>query len=148
MTLFVAAVCALVRRNGRILSMRRALTKDAAPGIWEALSGRIEPGESPLEAVHREIIEESGLEVLVHPRPLAAHTSRRAGVPMVIVYYLADWQRGEVLLSEEHDAFEWLTADEFAERTPIPQLAEAVREVLGTLPSDSSGSDGNPGGRD
>jgi hypothetical protein len=67
---------------------------------------------------------------------------------MVIVYYLADWQRGEVLLSEEHDAFEWLTADEFAERTPIPQLAEAVREVLGTLPSDSSGSDGNPGGRD
>jgi 8-oxo-dGTP pyrophosphatase MutT (NUDIX family) len=111
--------------------MRRALTKDAAPGIWEALSGRIEPGESPLEAVLREIVEESSLAVDVHPRPLAAHTSERAGVPMLIVYYLADWVQGEVILSEEHDAFEWLTADEFAARTPIRPLAEAVREVLG-----------------
>ena len=130
MTLFVAAVCALVRRDGRILSMRRSATKDAAPGIWEALSGRMEPGESPLEAVRREILEESGLDVLVHPRPLSAHASERAGIPMLIVYYLADWVRGEVRLSDEHDAFEWLTAEEFAERTPIPQLAHAVREVL------------------
>ena len=148
MTLFVAAVCALVRKEGRILSMRRALTKDAAPGIWEALSGRIELGESPLEAVHREIAEESGLEVRVHPRPWAAHAAERAGVPMLIVYYLADWTSGDVRLSEEHDAFEWLTAEQFAERTPIRPLAQAVREVLGTLSSDSSGSDGNPGGRD
>jgi 8-oxo-dGTP diphosphatase len=130
MKLFVAAVCALVRKDGRILSMRRSLSKDASPGIWEALSGRMEPGESPLEAVRREIEEESGLVVEVHPRPLAAHGSERAGVPMLIVYYLADWKSGEVRLSEEHDAFEWLGADEFAERTPIPQLAQAVREVL------------------
>jgi len=132
MTLFVAAVCALVRKDGRILSMRRSLSKDASPGIWEALSGRMEPGESPLEAVRREIAEESGLEVDVHPRPWAAHGSERAGVPMLIVYYLADWMSGDVRLSEEHDAFEWLGADEFAERTPIPQLSQAVREVLGS----------------
>lgn len=128
---FVAAVCALVRRDGTILSLRRALTKDASPGIWEALSGRIEPGESPLDAVRREILEESGLEVEVHPRPLSAHVSERAGVPMLIVYYLADWKAGEVRLSEEHDAFGWLDADEFAARTPIPPLAQAVRQVLG-----------------
>ena len=134
MTLFVAAVCALVRRDGRILSMRRSLSKDAAPGIWEALSGRIEPGEEPLDAVRREIGEESGLEVEVHPRPLSAHVSERAGIPMVIVYYLAEWKSGDVRLSEEHDAFEWLDAGSFAARTPIPQLAEAVRRVLGTDP--------------
>jgi 8-oxo-dGTP pyrophosphatase MutT (NUDIX family) len=130
MTLFVAAVCALVRRDERILSMRRAATKDAAPGIWEALSGRIEPGESPLEAVRREIAEESGLSVRVHPRPLVAHVSDRAGIPMLIVYYLADWMDGEVRLSDEHDDFAWLDPDEFARRTPIAPLAEAVRHVL------------------
>jgi 8-oxo-dGTP pyrophosphatase MutT (NUDIX family) len=130
MTLFVAAVCALVRREGRILAMRRSMAKDAAPGIWEALSGRIEPGESPLEAVHREIEEESGLSVRVHPRPLVAHASDRAGVPMLIVYYFADWLEGEVRLSEEHEAYAWLDPDEFARRTPIAPLAEAVRHVL------------------
>ena len=133
MTPFVAAVCALVRKDGRILSMRRALSKDASPGIWEAISGRIEPGEDPLEAVRREILEESGLGVEVHLRPLSAHTSERAGIPMLIVYYLADWKSGEVVLSDEHDAFEWLDARAFAARTPIAPLARAVQQILSGL---------------
>jgi len=128
--LFVGAVCALVRRDGRILSMRRALSKDASPGIWEALSGRIEPGEEPLEAVRREIQEECGLSVRVHDRPISSHCSERAGIPMLIVYYLADWTGGDVRLSEEHDAFGWLAADEFERRSPIVPLAQAVREAL------------------
>ena len=128
--LFVAAVCALVRREGKILAMRRALTKDASPGIWEAVSGRLEPGEEPLEAVAREVREETGLEVRFDPRPHSAHQSVRAGIPMLIVYYVADWVGGEVVLSEEHDAWEWLDADSFASRTPIAKLAAAVRQVL------------------
>lgn len=128
--LFVAAVCALVRREGKVLAMLRSRAKDASPGIWEALSGRIQTGESPLEAVEREIHEECGLAVRVHPRPLSAHQSVRAGIPMLIVYYLADHLSGEVLLSEEHEDFAWLDADAFAARTPIEPLARAVREVL------------------
>lgn len=128
--LFVAAVCALIRRDGRILSMRRSRTKDASPGIWEALSGRVQIGESPLEAVAREIEEESGLAVRIDPRPLSAHQAERAGIPMLIVYYLAEHVSGEVRLSDEHDAFEWLDATQFAQRTPITPLARAVQEVL------------------
>ncbi|HNY29846.1 MAG TPA: NUDIX domain-containing protein [Fibrobacteria bacterium] len=133
--LFVAAVCALVRRDGRILSMLRSRTKDASPGIWEALSGRLQAGESPLEAVEREIREECGLSVRIDPRPLSAHQATRAGIPMVIVYYLADHLHGEVVLSDEHEDFAWLDADEFAARTPIEPLARAVREVLGNPPA-------------
>lgn len=128
--LFIAAVCALIRKDGRILSMRRSLSKDAAPGIWEAVSGRIEHGEEPLDAVRREILEETGLETRVDPRPISAFHAYRSGIPMVIVYYLADWVSGEVRMSEEHDAWEWLDADSFAERTPIAKLAAAVRQVL------------------
>ncbi|QQS03162.1 MAG: NUDIX domain-containing protein [Fibrobacterota bacterium] len=129
--LFVGAVCALVRRDGRILSMLRSRTKDAAPGIWEAISGRIQQGESPLAAVEREISEECALQVRIDPRPLSAHQSVRAGIPMIIVYYLADHVSGEVRLSDEHEDFAWLDADEFAARTPIVPLAQAVREALG-----------------
>ncbi|MBK8801802.1 MAG: NUDIX domain-containing protein [Fibrobacteres bacterium] len=128
--LFVGAVCALVRRDGRILSMLRSRTKDAAPGIWEAVSGRVQLGESPLGAVEREIAEECALQVRIDPRPLSAHQSVRAGIPMLIVYYLADYVSGEVRLSDEHEAFEWLDAERFAERTPIEPLAQAVRELL------------------
>jgi 8-oxo-dGTP diphosphatase len=128
--LFVAAVCALVRKEGKVLSMRRALTKDASPGIWEAVSGRIQHGEEPLDAVRREVLEETGLAVEVDTRPLSAHHAHRAGIPMVIVYYAAEWVSGEVAMSEEHDAWEWLDAREFAARTPIKQLSEAVRQIL------------------
>ncbi len=128
--LFVAAVCAIVRREGKVLAMRRVLTKDASPGIWEAVSGRLEPGEEPLEAVAREVREETGLEVRFDPRPHSAHQATRAGIPMLIVYYVADWVSGEVVLSDEHDAWEWLDAETFAARTPIRPLAEAIRQIL------------------
>jgi 8-oxo-dGTP diphosphatase len=129
--MFVGAVCALVRRDGRVLALRRSERKDAAPGIWEAVSGRLEPGEDPLEAVHREIREESRLVVRVDPRPWAAFATDRAGVPMLIVYYVADWIAGELRLSEEHSEGRWMDADEFAAASPIPRLVQAVREVLG-----------------
>lgn len=130
--LFVGAVCALVRRDDRILGMKRSTTKDAAPDIWEAVSGRLEPGEDPLEGVIREIREETGLVVRVDPRPWAAFTTERAGVPMIIVYYVARWIAGDVRISEEHSEARWMDATEFARLTPIPRLAQAVREVLGT----------------
>lgn len=130
--LFVGAVCVIVRRGERVLSMRRARTKDAAPGVWEAVSGRLEPHEAPLDAALREVREETGLEVRVEERPLEAHVTERAGVPMLIVYYVADWIAGEPVLSEEHDEFRWAHSDEFAALTTIAPLALAVRRLLGT----------------
>lgn len=128
--MFVGAVCVIVRKGGRVLAMRRSRRKDAAPGVWEAVSGRLEPGEPPLEAAAREVREESGLEVRIDPRPLEAHATERAGVPMLIVYYVAEWASGEPALSDEHDEFRWTDADEFAGLTPIAPLAAAVRKVL------------------
>ncbi len=129
--LFVGAVCALVRREGRVLALKRSAKKDAQPGIWEALSGRLEPGEDPVDAVYREVREESGLTVRVDPRPWTATSTDRAGVPMLLVYYVADWVAGEVRLSEEHVEARWMDAREFAAATPIPRLAQVAREVLG-----------------
>ena len=128
--LFVGAVCVLVRRAGAVLALKRSLRKDAAPGIWEAVSGRLEPGEDPLAAAAREVGEETGLEVRIEPRPWAAFATDRAGVPMLIVYYVADWISGEPILSDEHSEARWLDADAFASATPIAPLARAVREVL------------------
>ncbi len=44
---FIAAVVVALFRGGRVLAMRRAPDKDAGAGAWEALSGRVEPGEDP-----------------------------------------------------------------------------------------------------
>ncbi len=131
---FVAAVAVLVLRDGEVLAMRRAATKDAGAGLWEAVSGRLEPDEEPLDGARREVAEETGLEVALETRPWTAYAARRNGVPMLLVTYRAAWRAGEVVRSAEHDAHDWMDADRFAASSRIPKLVDAVRSALAAAP--------------
>ena len=127
--LYVVAVAAIILREGKVLAMRRALTKDAGAGLWETLSGRVSPGEEPLESVKREIQEECGLAVSIEERPFTVYQAFRKDIPMIVIVYRAHYLSGEVLPSDEHDAFDWLTPGEFAERSTLTKLAETVFEA-------------------
>jgi 8-oxo-dGTP diphosphatase len=131
--LFVAAVAVFVFRGDRLLAMRRARTKDAAPGAWEALSGRVRPGEQPLAAAAREAREECGLDVAIEPRPVTAYVASRNREEMIVVAFRARSSAGEVTLSDEHDRFAWMTPREFAGACPFPPLVEAA-ELASRLP--------------
>jgi 8-oxo-dGTP diphosphatase len=128
--LHVVAVAALVVRNRRVLAMRRAPSNLAGPGLWETLSGRVEQGEEPRSAVEREIAEECGLEVELETRPFDAYAASRRGLPMIVILYRAHYVGGEVRISDEHDMFDWLTADEFAARSTLEPLIATVRRAL------------------
>lgn len=57
--LFVPAVAAIVRdEQGRVLFQRRSDN-----GLWSLPAGTIDPGESPAQAIVREVYEETGLHV-------------------------------------------------------------------------------------
>ena len=121
----IAAVVAIVVKDDRILAMRRAPEKVGA-GLWEAVSGRIEPDEQPADAALREIGEETALEVELDPVPVDAYLASRAGEPMLVVVYVARWRGGEVRRSEEHDQHLFCTPAEFRERSSLARLADAV----------------------
>jgi 8-oxo-dGTP diphosphatase len=129
--LYVVAVAAIILREGKVLAMRRAATKDAGAGLWETLSGRIPLGEEPLEAVKREILEESSLTVKVEPQPFTAYQATRKDLPMMVIVYRAHYVSGEVILSEEHDDYAWLTPVEFAERSTLIKLVQTVHSATG-----------------
>jgi 8-oxo-dGTP diphosphatase len=124
--LYVVAVAAIIIREGKVLAMRRAATKDAGAGLWETLSGRVPLGEEPLDAVKREVLEESSLTVTVEPQPFTAYQSTRKDLPMLVIVYRAHYVSGEVVLSEEHDDYAWLSPAEFAERSTLTKLVETV----------------------
>jgi 8-oxo-dGTP pyrophosphatase MutT (NUDIX family) len=125
----IAAVTVLIFRHGRVLAMQRARGQPAAPGLWEAVSGRIEPGEAPLDAARREVVEETALQVNVDPRPVTAYTATRLTRPMIVVVYRAHWLAGRVKRSHEHDDHAWCTPAAFCRRCPLPKLQDAVREA-------------------
>jgi 8-oxo-dGTP diphosphatase len=124
--LYVVAVAAIIFREGKILAMRRAATKDAGAGLWETLSGRVLLGEEPLATVKREILEESSLGVEVEPQPFTVYQATRKNLPMMVIVYRAKYVSGKVILSDEHDAYAWLTPEEFAERSTLTKLVETV----------------------
>lgn len=55
-----AAALAAIHRDGRFLMQRRDPLAKRFPGLWEFPGGKVEPGETPREAVVRELEEEIG----------------------------------------------------------------------------------------
>lgn len=53
----------VVRTDGKFLITRRVMTKAWAPGWWEVSGGAAQAGEDSEDAVKREILEETGLDV-------------------------------------------------------------------------------------
>jgi len=56
-------VAVVIEDNGRVLLGRRAF--EPSVGLWDILGGFLEAGETAEDAVHREIAEESGLQVRI-----------------------------------------------------------------------------------
>lgn len=74
--LLLVVACALVDSDGRVLLSQRPRGK-AMAGLWEFPGGKVEPGETPEQAVVRELGEELGIETKVAclaPLTFASHS--------------------------------------------------------------------------
>ena len=77
-------VGAAIVRDGRCLVAKRSPTM-RAPGKWEFPGGKVEVGETPHDALVREISEELGVTIEV-----GALLGRGTATPIVLDVYLAD----------------------------------------------------------
>jgi 8-oxo-dGTP diphosphatase len=59
----VVAGILLVDGEGRVLLQHRDANAPSSPNRWGTPGGHVEPGESPLDAARREVLEETGLRV-------------------------------------------------------------------------------------
>lgn len=53
----------VARTDGKFLITKRVMTKAWAPGWWEVSGGAAQAGEESIDAVKREVLEETGLDV-------------------------------------------------------------------------------------
>ena len=95
MTMLIVAA-ALLNPAGRCLMQQRPAGKRHG-GLWEFPGGKVEPGESPVEALVRELAEE--LAVTVEPAalmPLSFAADAAPGAhPLVMLLYVARAWLGE-----------------------------------------------------
>ena len=63
---FLAGVAALIRNERQeYLMMKRDPERDFGGGVWECVTGRVDQGEGFEDALHREVMEETGLCVKI-----------------------------------------------------------------------------------
>jgi 8-oxo-dGTP diphosphatase len=102
-------VGAAIVSEGRCLVARRGPGMSLA-GSWEFPGGKVEAGESPQDALRREIREELGLEIRVGA--LLGVGEAQAGARRVVLsVYVAEQVGGELALLE-HDAVQWCGAED------------------------------------
>jgi len=107
----------IVRFDGRFLLGRRP-PGGFYPGYWEFPGGKAEPGESPAEALYRELDEELGLQVeRLYPWLVRTHDYEHACVRLHF-FEVAQWQGG--VHARIHDALDWVLPG--APDAPSPML--------------------------
>ncbi len=106
-------VKALIEQDGKYLFLLRSKAFQPGPQKWDIPGGRIVPEESLADALAREVREETGLQLQQVGRLLAAQDIfvTRAAVHVVRLTHKAV-ATGKVVLSEEHDAYKWMTREE------------------------------------
>lgn len=94
------AAILVVNEEGHILLLKRAPESNFAPDQWGYPGGKIEEGESSLEAAVRETQEETEL-IVQNPEPLGVFNG-------AVEAFFVDTFEGKVKIDFEHTAWEWV----------------------------------------
>lgn len=88
--LLLVSAAALIDFDGRVLIAKRP-AGTFMPGYWEFPGGKIEQGESPEQALHREIMEELGVKLGCF-WPFTFISEKRAEHHVLVFLYLCrEW---------------------------------------------------------
>ena|SRR3989344_339744 len=131
MELQVGVKIILRNKDGDYLVMLRSADKYPEAGAkWEIAGGRINPGTLLFENLKREVMEETGLEIMGEPKLLAGQDIIRPHKHIVRLTYLG-FADGVVKLSEEHTEYKWLSSEELMKLKLIdPILKEVLEKFL------------------
>ena len=120
----VAAV--LKDAHGRLLLAQRPVGKHLA-GTWEFPGGKVDPGETPAQALERELAEELGIRIESSAPLLSLNHQYADRSVRLMLREVIDWQ-GEPM-GLEGQALQWVTLPQ-ASRLSMPAADRPIIRVL------------------
>ena len=121
---FALAAKAVIVNDDRILILKRSEKEMKGSYLnkneqWDLPGGSVHFHENSLEGLLREISEETSVNVRIL-KPIRVFDVIKNQVHMTIITYVCQYRGGDVILSEEHDEYYWLTVKE-AEEMQLPK---------------------------
>jgi 8-oxo-dGTP diphosphatase len=109
------------------------------PGLWQCISGSLEPGESVTAGALRELLEETGFG----PGQIVGfydldqvnqfHEPSVGGIVSSAVFAVRLVDGVEPVLSHEHDSTRWVSPGEALELAVWPAYRESIRRIVENL---------------
>jgi len=109
--------CIIVRSDGSVLALKRAVDDHSRGGNWDLPGGGYEQDEDVIESIKREVMEEVGIIAKNVTPVFFANNSAMSGYfqgdnVFGMCYLCQEWE-GEIKLSTEHVEYLWMTPQEF-----------------------------------
>lgn len=106
--------CFVKREDGKLLIIKRSPTDKSAAEKWEVPGGKVDEGQDLSHAQEREVMEETGLLVqptqpLVFADSFVIGTGQYIGLPYVVLFSITRLVGGNIVMSEEHTDYAWVT---------------------------------------
>lgn len=123
--------CAIIYYNDKILVTQRS-KKMKLPLKWEFPGGKLEEGESEVDCIKREILEEINIEIEIVKR-LSNSIYDYGTFQIKLIPFLANFVSGEIKLSE-HKEYKLLNVSELRNldwaEADIPIVEELIKLEL------------------
>ncbi|MEU6261735.1 NUDIX hydrolase [Saccharopolyspora shandongensis] len=129
--LVVGAVIA--NPDGEVLLLHRQ-AGDYLAGLWELPSGGVDEGETLIDALGREVNEETGLTVTSIGDYLGHFDYRSGSGRPTRQFNFAATTTGDTVTLTEHDAHSWTAPQD------SPQVSSSVQDILDTWRSKTASS--------
>ena len=126
-TILVSAV-ALIDQDGRILIAKRPDGKSMA-GLWEFPGGKVELGETPEQALVRELSEELGIKTwnsCLAPMTFASHAYEDFHLLMPL-FVCRKWEG--IVIPKEEQELKWVYSNEL-KTYPMPPADKPLIPIL------------------
>ncbi len=112
----VVAKAVLFDEDSKVLLIRRSVTDHRRPLQWDTPGGAVDEGEDYTSGLSREVKEETGIDVTQNTLRIVYSTSDMTEKGNVVwVYYVCRVKNAKPILSEEHDAFKWVSYEKIFE---------------------------------
>ena len=128
-------VTSFLKRNDKVLILKRSNKVKTMKGLWAGVSGIIENNESPLKRAKIEIFEELGVEeeniILVKSaKEMRVNSPQYENHEWEIFPFLFETNNPTITLNWENSEFRWIKTTEITKFETVPSLQKVLFNLL------------------
>lgn len=126
-------ICGAIKCGNEYLMVKRSLDDEDCAGFWEMPSGKLDFGETVLQGLGREILEEVGIDITPFPQRIIGiseySSEKTEGIKYSVqLNYVIEVPTKElgIKLSGEHTDYVWATRDSEYVDEFIAEIIDAI----------------------